>query len=217
MGCQRVLATGALFREIERTARAMTLEGMMEAERSRESEEEKLLRRLGAGDVESFGVIYDRYSRSVYSLAWKMLGDAQAAQEVTQEVFEAIWRGAKAFAPGRGTARTWILAMAHHKSVDAMRRQRVRASEPLSEAHPDEADVVALAMRGVEGAAVRAALGTLSEAQRAVVVLAYYGGYTQQEIARRLGVPLGTVKTRIRDGLLRLRDRLTALAGESAK
>jgi RNA polymerase sigma-70 factor, ECF subfamily len=195
----------------------MTIEGMMEAERRGAGEEEHLLRRLAAGDVESFGVIYDRYSRSVYSLAWKMLGDAQAAQEVTQEVFEAIWRGAKAFVPGRGTARTWILAMAHHKSVDATRRQRVRASEPLSEAHPDEVDVVALAMRGVEGAAVRAALATLSEAQRAVVVLAYYGGYTQQEIARRLGVPLGTVKTRIRDGLLRLRDRLTVVAGESVK
>ena len=192
----------------------MTIEGMMESEPPSEGEEEQLLRRLAAGDVDSFGVIYDRYSRSVYSLAWKMLGDAQAAQEVTQEVFEAIWRGAKAYAPGRGSARTWILAMAHHKSVDAMRRQRVRASEPLSDAHPDETDVVALAMRRVEGAAVRAALATLSEVQRAVVVLAYYGGYTQQEIARRLGVPLGTVKTRIRDGLQKLRDRLTAAAGE---
>lgn len=186
----------------------------MEPERPAEGEEEQLLRRLAAGDVASFEVIYDRYSRSVYSLAWKMLGDAQAALEVTQEVFETIWRGAKAFAPGRGRARTWILAMAHHKSVDAIRRQRVRASEPLSEAHPDEADTVAVAMRRVEAATVRAALATLSEAQRSAVVLAYYGGYTQQEIARRLGVPLGTVKTRIRDGLQKLRDRLTA-AGES--
>lgn len=217
MGDPPVLATGVVFRGIEGTARAMTIEGMMESERRKDGEEEQLLRRLAAGDVESFGMIYDRYSRSVYSLAWKMLGDAQAAQEVTQEVFEAIWRGARAYAPGRGSARTWILAMAHHKSVDAMRRQRVRASEPLSEAHPDDADVVALAMRAVEGAAVRAALATLSEAQRAVVVLAYYGGYTQQEIARRLGVPLGTVKTRIRDGLQKLRDRLTAAAGESTE
>jgi RNA polymerase sigma-70 factor, ECF subfamily len=194
----------------------MTIRGMVEPERPGEGEEEQLLRQLAAGDVVSFEVIYDRYSRSVYSLAWKMLGDAQAAQEVTQEVFEAIWRGAKAFAPGRGRARTWILAMAHHKSVDALRRQRVRTSEPLSEAHPDEADIVAVAMRRVEAATVRAALATLSEAQRAVVVLAYYGGYTQQEIARRLGVPLGTVKTRIRDGLQKLRDRLTA-AGENTE
>lgn len=211
-----MLAAGAPFGGRERPARAMTIGGMMEAERPGEGEEEQLLRRLAAGEIESFEVIYDRYSRSVYSLAWKMLGDAQTAQEVTQEVFEAIWRGAKAFAPGRGRARTWILAMAHHKSVDAMRRQRVRLSEPLSEAHPDEADIVAAAMRRVEAATVRAALATLSEAQRAVVVLAYYGGYTQQEIARRLGVPLGTVKTRIRDGLQKLRDRLTA-AGESTE
>src|SRR5262249_36533525 len=150
------------------------------AERPGEGEEEQLLRRLAAGDVQSFEAIYDRYSRSVYSLAWKMLGDAQAAQEVTQEVFEAIWRGAKGFAPGRGRARTWIRALAPDKSVDARRRQRVRASEPLSEAHRDEADIVALAMRRVEATAVRDALVTLSEAQRAVVVLAYYGGYTQQ-------------------------------------
>lgn len=193
----------------------MTIGRMMKAERPSGVEEARLLRHLAEGDVESFGMIYDRYSRPVYSLAWKMLGDAQAAQEVTQEVFEAIWRGAKAFAPGRGSVRTWILAMAHHKSVDAMRRQRLRASEPLSDVHPDEADVVAVAMQRVEGAAVRAALATLSEPQRAVVVLAYYGGYTQQEIAHRLGVPLGTVKTRIRDGLQRLRDRLAAAGGST--
>ncbi len=192
-------------------ARTMTVGGAMEDGLARAGEEELLLERVAAGDVESFGAIYDRYSRSVYSLAWKMLGDAQAAQEVTQEVFEAIWRGARAFAPGRGNPRTWILAMAHHKSVDAMRRQRVRAAEPLSESHGDDVDVVAQALRRVEGAEVRAALAGLSEPQRTVVVLAYYGGYTQQEIAERLGIPLGTVKTRIRDGLHRLRDRLKSV------
>jgi RNA polymerase sigma-70 factor, ECF subfamily len=190
----------------------MTAGETMEDGRARAGEEEQLLERVAAGDEESFAAIYDRYSRSVYSLAWKMLGDAHAAQEVTQEVFEGIWRGARAFAPGRGYARTWILAMAHHKSVDALRRQRVRAAEPLSESHVDIVDVVAQALRRVEGAAVRAALASLSEAQRTVVVLAYYGGYTQHEIADRLGIPLGTVKTRIRDGLLRLRDRLKAVA-----
>jgi RNA polymerase sigma-70 factor (ECF subfamily) len=203
-----MLATGALFCGIERAARMMPVGGSMEESLPRMDEEERLLARVASGDVDSFAAVYDRYSRSVYSLAWKMLGDPQAAQEVAQEVFEAIWRGAKAFAPGRGNARTWILAMAHHKSVDAMRRQRVRAAEPLSESHVDDADVMAQALRSVEGAAVRAALAGLSEAQRIVVVLAYYGGYTQQEIAARLGIPLGTVKTRIRDGLLRLRDRL---------
>jgi RNA polymerase sigma-70 factor (ECF subfamily) len=206
-----MLATGALFCGIESAARMMPVGESTEDGLPRMPEEERLLARVASGDVDSFAAVYDRYSRSVYALAWKMLGDPQAAQEVAQEVFEAIWRGAKAFAPGRGSARTWILAMAHHKTVDAMRRQRVRAVEPLSESQVDDADVMAQALRSVEGAAVRAALGGLSEAQRVVVVLAYYGGYTQQEIAARLGIPLGTVKTRIRDGLLRLRDRLKAV------
>jgi RNA polymerase sigma-70 factor, ECF subfamily len=205
-----MLATGALFCGIERAARMMPVGGSMADDLPRMDEEERLLARVASGDMDSFAAVYDRYGGSVYSLAWKMLGDSQAAQEVAQEVFEAIWRGAKAFSPGRGNARTWILAMAHHKSVDAMRRQRVRATEPLSESHIDDADVTAQALRSVEGAAVRAALARLTEAQRVVVVLAYYGGYTQQEIAARLGIPLGTVKTRIRDGLLRLRDWLKA-------
>jgi RNA polymerase sigma-70 factor (ECF subfamily) len=206
-----MLATGARFCEIERAARMMSVGGSMEDGLPRMHEEERLLGLVASGDVESFAAVYDRYSRSVYSLALKMLWDPQAAQEVAQEVFEAIWRGAKAFSPGRGNVRTWILAMAHHKTVDAMRRQRVRAAEPLSESQIGDDDVVAQALRSVEGAAVRAALASLSEAQRAVVILAYYGGYTQQEIAARLGIPLGTVKTRIRDGLLRLRDRLRAV------
>jgi RNA polymerase sigma-70 factor, ECF subfamily len=205
-----MLATGALFCGIGRAARMMPVGGSMADDLPRMDEEERLLARVASGDMDSFAAVYDRYGGSVYSLAWKMLGDSQAAQEVAQEVFEAIWRGAKAFSPGRGNARTWILAMAHHKSVDAMRRQRVRATEPLSESHIDDADVTAQALRSVEGAAVRAALARLTEAQRVVVVLAYYGGYTQQEIAARLGIPLGTVKTRIRDGLLRLREWLKA-------
>jgi RNA polymerase sigma-70 factor (ECF subfamily) len=205
-----MLATGALFCEIEKAARMMPVGGSVEDGVPRMGEEERLLALVASGDVESFAAVYDRYSRSVYALAWKMLGDPQAAQEVAQEVFEAIWRGARAFVSDRGNVRTWILAMAHHKTVDAMRRQRVRAAEPLSESHIGDDDVGAQALRSVEGAAVRAALATLSEAQRVAVVLAYYGGYTQQETAARLGIPLGTVKTRIRDGLHRLRDRLKA-------
>ncbi|HLW60430.1 MAG TPA: sigma-70 family RNA polymerase sigma factor [bacterium] len=173
-------------------------------------EEERLLEQIAAGDVDAFAALYDRYSRSVYSLACRMLGDSQTAQEITQDVFEGIWRGARAFTPRRGNARGWILALAHHKSVDALRRQKVRAVEPLSEVQAHDADVVAVALARVEGEAVRAALGTLSDVQRTVVVLAYYGGYTQQEIAHRLAVPLGTIKTRMRDGLQRLR---TALGG----
>jgi RNA polymerase sigma-70 factor, ECF subfamily len=199
-----MLATGALLGGIEKAARIMSV--------GESTGDDRLLERAAAGDVESFAAVYDRYSRFVYSLAWKMLGDPQAAQEITQEVFEAIWRTAGAFMPGRGNARTWILAMAHHKSVDAVRRQRLRAVEPLSESHVDDVDVVGQALERVQGAEVRAALASLAEAQRTVVVLAYYGGYTQQQIARRLGIPLGTVKTRMRDGLRRLRGHLKVAA-----
>jgi RNA polymerase sigma-70 factor (ECF subfamily) len=180
--------------------------------RGRDEHEDRLLTRVAAGDARAFEALYDLYAGPVYSLARKMLGDPAAAQEIAQDVFEVIWRGADAFSPERGSARSWILALAHHKTVDAMRRRRVRSAEPLSETQADESDVVSEAMRGVVGAEVRSALGAISDVQRTVLVLAYYAGYTQEEISRRLGVPLGTVKTRMRDGLRRLRGALGSLA-----
>lgn len=173
-----------------------------------EQDEERLLAAVAGGDQRAFEALYDAYGRAVYSLALGMLRDAQAAQEVTQEVFLGIWRGAREFDSRRGSGRSWILAMAHHKSVDAVRRQRLRAAEPFEERMGDGIDVVAEAMRRVEGGEVRAALMDLSAEQREAITLAYHGGYTQQEIAARLNLPLGTVKTRIRDGMLRLRAAL---------
>lgn len=167
--------------------------------------EEALLARTGRRDAEAFERLFDRYSSAVYSLALKMLRDPQAAEEITQEVFMAIWRGAGDFDPRRGSARAWILSLAHHKSVDAVRSHRLRVTEPIAETMTADADVAGEAMRGVESAQVRKALETLSDGQREAIVFAYYGGYTQQEIAERLRVPLGTVKTRMRDGMLRLR------------
>jgi len=169
--------------------------------------EEALLARTGRRDAEAFERLFDRYSAAVYSLALKMLRDPQAAEEITQEVFIAIWRGAGDFDPQRGSARAWILSLAHHKSVDAVRRHRLRVTEPIAETitADADADVAGEAMRGVESARIRKALETLSDGQREAIVFAYYGGYTQQEIAERLRLPLGTVKTRIRDGMLRLR------------
>jgi len=148
-----------------------------------QGDDETLLTRIARSDLEAFRAVYDRYSGQVYSLAWSMLRDASVAQEITQDVFLAIWRGAGAFDLGRGTARSWILSLAHHKSVEE-------------------------AMRKVDSAGVQDALRALSGDQREAIVLAYYGGYTQREIADRLRTPLGTVKTRIRDGLLRLREML---------
>jgi RNA polymerase sigma-70 factor (ECF subfamily) len=170
--------------------------------------EDALLISVGRKDRRAFESLYDGYAGAVYSLAVRMLGDRQAAEDIAQEVFIAIWRAARDFDPARGSARSWILSLAHHKSVDALRRKRLRSTEPLLEAATASADVVDEALRGVTASEVRRALGALSDGQREAIVYAYYGGYTQQEIARRLGVPLGTVKTRMRDGMQRLRAAL---------
>lgn len=180
----------------------------MEQDVTQAAEEAGLLARIAHRDTAAFEELYDRYSRAVYSLALRMLGNPQAAQEVAQEIFLHIWRGAGEFAPKRGSVRSWLLSLAHHRAVDALRRQRVRTAEPLPEGNPlisVAGDVVEQVIRGVERASVRSALTALSLEQRESIVLAYYGGYTQQEIAARLRIPLGTVKTRIRDGMLRLR------------
>lgn len=164
--------------------------------------------RIARADADAFGVLYDRYGGSVYSLAVGILRDPQVAQDVTQDVFLGIWRGAAEFDPRRGTARAWIFAVAHHKTVDAVRRQQRRAMEPLGELIVHGRDVVAEVIQRLESRRVQDALMVLSVEQRAAIVLAYYGGYTQQEIAERVGAPLGTVKTRMRDGLHRLRSTL---------
>lgn len=164
--------------------------------------------RIAREEANAFEILYDRYSGPVYSLAVGMLRDPQAAQDITQDVFLSIWRGAAEFDPRRGKPRAWILALAHHKAVDAVRRQQHRAMEPLSESIVHGRDVVAEVIQRIESRRVREALMVLSGEQRAAIVLAYYGGYTQQEIAERVGAPLGTVKTRMRDGLHRLRSTL---------
>jgi RNA polymerase sigma-70 factor (ECF subfamily) len=173
--------------------------------------DEQLLARIARGDGAAFEVLYDRFSMGVYSLALRMLRDRAAAEEVTQEVFLGIWRGAGEFDPGRGSGRSWILAQAHHKTVDAVRRMRLRATDPLPAMAVADVDLDAEALRGVENVKVRQALASISKEQREAIVLAYYGGYTQQEISSRLRVPLGTVKTRIRDGMRRLRPLLAPL------
>lgn len=179
--------------------------------------DEALLARVAEADAAAFEALYARYSRPAYSVAFGMLRDAVRAQEVTQDVFLAIWRGAREFDPARGSARTWILSVAHHKSVDAVRRSRRNPTVPLSDTMTGDVDVIEEAQARVDAGHVRRALEALSVEQRAALVLAYYGGYTQQEIAQRLGVPLGTIKTRMRDGLLRLRTVLPAATPETAR
>lgn len=176
-----------------------------------EARDRQLLASVARGDGRAFEALYDRYSRPIYSLALGMLRDPNIAQEITQEVFLSIWRQAGEFDPGRGSARSWLLALGHHKSVDAVRRGRLRAVEPLPENGVSGIDVVEEAMRRIEQGRVREALVHLPVDQRQAIVLAYYVGYTQQEVARRLSIPLGTAKTRIRDGMIRLRDLLAGV------
>lgn len=176
-----------------------------------EVEDRQQLASIARRDSRAFESLYDRYSRSVYSLALGMLRDPAAAQEVTQEVFLSIWRQAAEFDPSRGTARSWVLALAHHKSVDAVRRRRLRATEPLEETQASDLDVVDETLRRLEQGRVREALVRLPAEQRQAIVFAYYGGYTQEEVAKRLSIPLGTAKTRIRDGMIRLREALVGV------
>src|SRR5207247_8088749 len=195
------MTTGTILRSEERPMRSSAVGWDVDRGMTGTDQEATLLARIARRDATAFETLYDRYSRAVYSLALRMLGNPQAAQEVAQEIFLHIWRGAGEFIPARGTARSWVLSLAHHRSVRALRRQRVPTVEPLAAGDRSaggSADVVEQALRGVEGATVRSALMTLSAEQREAIVLAYSGGYTSPETPNRLKIPLGTVKTRIR-------------------
>ncbi len=205
---------GAPLSHVEPALPSGSMEGQMPSDGPRTEDEKSLLARIARADTRAFETLYQEYGRAVYSLALAMLRDPQTAQEVAQEVFLGIWRSASEFDSRRGSARTWILSLAHHKSVDAVRRQRLRVTWALDGTSTNDPDITAEAMRRVEGDQVRQALRVLSPEQREAIVLAYYGGYTQQEIAERLDIPLGTVKTRMRDGLLRLRSLLESRVRE---
>lgn len=171
-----------------------------------------LVARLDAGDPHAMPLLYGRYSRPAYSLARRICGDRDLAEDVIQEVFLALWRQPARYRSTRGTFRTWLLTVVHHKAVDAVRRRHTahRLSVPGGEAgedcslpHDPGADTAAL--ESVFAAQVRAALRQLPVPQRHTLLLAYYGGYTHREISTLLGIPLGTVKSRISLGVRRLR------------
>ncbi len=206
---------GGPFQSVEPALPLGLREAWMESAETRSRGADSLLARVAQADTQAFEALYQEFGRGVYSLVLALLRDPQAAQEVTQEVFLAIWRGARDFDPQRGNARAWILSLAHHKAVDAVRRQHVRANWPLDGAEAHEPDISNAVLQKVEGEQVRQHLLSLSPEHREAIVLAYYGGYTQQEIATRLGIPLGTVKTRIRDGMIRLRSLLVPSGRET--
>jgi RNA polymerase sigma-70 factor (ECF subfamily) len=174
-----------------------------------------LIRRMAEGDREAFARFYDRHARQVYPLIVRIVRDPADAADVLQEVFWEAWRDAASYDPGRGTPEAWIFMRARTRAIDKVRAVRRRSEtfvapvdERVAAAAPDPGGDVAA--RAADRDLVQGALGELPEAQREVLELAYYGGMTQTEIAERLKQPLGTVKTRIRLGLERLREALKA-------
>jgi RNA polymerase sigma factor (sigma-70 family) len=158
--------------------------------------------------------LYDRYGRVAYGLALRILRDEALAEDAVQEAFLAIWRGAARFLPERGKASTWILTLVHRRAVDLVRREQRRRTEPLPELEPaapgGSADD-AMWLR-LERERVQTALARLPDQQREAIELAYYGGFTQSELAERLGEPLGTIKSRMFTGLAHLRELLESEA-----
>jgi RNA polymerase sigma-70 factor (ECF subfamily) len=188
------------------------------------TEDEALLARVAAGDSRALESLYDRYARVVYSTALRILGMAELAEEVVQETFWRVWRRSGTFQPGRGQVSSWILGIAHNLAIDELRRQRARPSPVydeenrpvLREMEDSRMDVVGSALEEEQRRLISAALEQIPGEQREAIELAYFGGLSQSEIAARLHDPLGTVKTRIRLGLQKLRAILIAQGFPSA-
>ena len=182
-----------------------------------------LVRRVRAGDRGAVDDLYDRFRRPAFALARRILADDTLAEDVVQDVFLSVWRDPHAYDGSRGSFSSWLLAMVHHKAVDAVRREEAHRRR-LSRAEDDLVLSAPTAARDVEDEAwsrvvseqVRLALGALPDAQREALTLAYYGGYTQREVAALTHAPLGTVKTRMLAGMRRLKEELGAVGGATA-
>lgn len=180
-----------------------------------ELEDKELLHRSALGEKEALEELYTRYATPVYSLARFMLRHEALAEEAAQDIFLNIWLKAASFNPDRGKAKSWIMSVAHHKVVDIIRSRR----RSITMAHPTDYETLDLlpssqrptdeeAELNLERERIDRALSTLPEAQREVIVLAYYQGFSQSEIAQKLEQPLGTVKTRVRLAMQKLRVEL---------
>ena len=158
---------------------------------------------------DAFDALYDRHARAAYSLAYRMMGERQAAEDIVQDAFIKVWRAAESYRAERGSVRSWLLSIVHNRGIDQLRsaasrrrtQERVEASAPRSQ--PSEA--FAQSWRNSQREQVREALKTLPQEQLKVLELAYFSGYTQKEIAQLLRLPLGTVKGRMRLGLKKMR------------
>ena len=172
--------------------------------------DEDLMSLVGGGDQEAFAALYDRHGRAAYSLAYRMMGERQAAEDLTQDSFLKVWRSSGGYRPERGSVRTWVLSIVHNRGIDQLRslasrrrtQERTEAEAPRTQ--PSEA--FAEAWRNRQREQIREALNTLPPEQLKILELAYFSGYTHVEISSLLDLPLGTVKGRMRLGLKKIRE-----------
>jgi RNA polymerase sigma-70 factor, ECF subfamily len=179
----------------------------------RQLADEDLMQLVAGGDAQAFEVIYERHCTAVFSLAYRICGVRAAAEETTQEAFLAIWRSGARYDRARGSVRTWLLGVVHNRAIDALRRDTVHqrrqaADETAAERleAPERTEVEAA--RREEARSMRALLDSLPAEQRRVIELAYFGGFTHEQIAQMLDIPLGTVKGRMRLALEKMRANL---------
>jgi RNA polymerase sigma-70 factor (ECF subfamily) len=183
---------------------------------SSESSDEELMARCALGDRDAFSVLYARMSPRVFGLARRLIIDVAQSEEVTQEVFLEVWQTAPRYDPAKGGVVSWMMTMTHRRAVDRIRASQASHNRDLKIGVRDTElsvdDVASTVETIVESERVKAALSRLTALQRQAVVLAYFKGLSHREISEALKVPTGTVKTRLRDGLIRLRDELGVTA-----
>jgi RNA polymerase sigma-70 factor (ECF subfamily) len=211
-----LLSLGSRLRDDELTD--MTLRPTPHYLKLRSLADEELIELVGGGDTRAFAVIFDRHGGPAFSLALRMCGRRTMAEDVVQEAFLSIWRSVSAYDSRRGSVRSWVLRVVHNRAVDAFRHGAAKQGRDVSDQGKDPG-IASLERTEVEAASreqgreVRGALARLPVEQRRVIELAYFGGFTHNEIAEMLELPPGTVKGRMRLGLAKLRGSLGDLAG----
>lgn len=195
--------------------RRMTQENAPLPPDDRDATDARLMQRIASGDREAFAQLYDRFSAPLFATAVRIVRDSAEAQDIVHDAFVTVWEKAPTFAVTRGTAFSWVVTLVRNRAIDRVRMRR-RRSELLAESVPADLGYAEAsgaagddsAIQGDDARAVRAAVATLPVEQQRALELAFFGGLTQEQIARKLSEPLGTVKARIRRGLLKLRDSL---------
>jgi RNA polymerase sigma-70 factor, ECF subfamily len=185
---------------------------MLKKGESPQRKDRELLRRIGKEDEEAFTELYERYAGAAFGLATRICGDKDLAEDVVQEAFLSIWHRPTTYRPERGSVAAYVLGAVHHKAVDAVRHEEAVKRREHAAGGPDETSDDDIAEEGwllVLRDQVRSAVDKLSDVQRQALELAYFDGLTYSEVAQRLEIPLGTAKTRLRDGMIKLRNVLS--------